>query len=59
MTDYLFQIGDMMEYENSNTPEIRAGGIGEKYVEIRVTSEIGQRLNYLIMVYSHNSTNIQ
>lgn len=48
----------MMEYENMNTPVIKAGGLGERFVEIRVTSEIGQRLNYQIMVYSHNSTSI-
>lgn len=42
----------MLEYENSKTPEIIDGGLGEKFVQIRVTSDIGVALDYLIFAYS-------
>lgn len=46
----------MLEYENSNVPEIKEGGLGQNFVEIRVTSEIGQALDYFVLVYSKNDT---
>lgn len=48
----MFQIIDMLEYENSMDPEITNGGLGEKFVEIKVASDIGIALDYLILVYS-------
>lgn len=46
----------MLELQNKVKPEIKEGGIGQRYVTIGVRSSEGVALDYLILAYSNNKT---
>lgn len=48
----------MLEEDNKNVPEITGGGLGQRFVDIKVSSETGVALDYFVLAYSNNASRI-
>lgn len=53
MTFYLFKATDTSVDDSGGEVEIVDGGIGHKFVEIRLMSIIGKGLDYLVLAYAN------
>lgn len=53
-----FQVTDTNLDESGADVQITEGGIGHKYVEIRMQSQIGKKLDYVIVVYTDFSNRL-
>lgn len=51
----MFQIVDTTYEVSPGTVEIVGGGVNQRYVEVRLTSQIGKSMDYVIQAYSKGS----